>query len=88
MVITHTHTHTHTYIYIYIYARKATRKPGIETSRTSYGLEASGNATRPSGEEMNWKSQRKLTHLLSCCKEVNTGPCGEVDPFQNEKKRK
>jgi hypothetical protein len=66
-------------------ARKAPRKPGIETSRTSYGLEASGNSTRPSGEEMDWKSQRKL-HLLSYCKEASTGPCEGVDPLQNGKK--
>jgi hypothetical protein len=34
---------------------------------------------------MDWKSQRKLTHLLSYCKEVNTGPCGGVTPFKTEK---
>jgi hypothetical protein len=50
-------------------------------------LEASGNATRPSAEEMDWKSQRKLTHLLSCHKEVNTGHYGRVDPLQNGKKK-
>jgi hypothetical protein len=49
-------------------------------------LKASGNATRPSGEEMDWKSQRKLTHLLSYCKEVNIGTCGGDDTLQNEKK--
>jgi hypothetical protein len=49
-------------------------------------LEESGNSTGPSGEEMDWKSQRKLTHLLSYYKEVNTGPCGGADPFENGKK--
>jgi hypothetical protein len=36
---------------------------------------------------MDGKSQRKLTHLLSYCKEVNTGPCGGVDPLQDEKRK-
>jgi hypothetical protein len=49
-------------------------------------LKASGNATRPSGEEMDWKSQRKLTHFLYNCKEVNIGTCGGDDPLQYEKK--
>jgi hypothetical protein len=49
-------------------------------------LEASGNSTRPSREEVDWISQRKLTHLLSYYKEVNTGPCGGVDPLQNKKR--
>jgi hypothetical protein len=48
-------------------------------------LVASGKSTRPSGEEMDRKSQRKLTHLLSYYKEVNTGPCGGADPLQNKK---
>jgi hypothetical protein len=50
-------------------------------------LEAGGNATRLSGEEMDWKLQRKLTHLLFYCKELNIGHCGGVDPLQNEEKK-
>jgi hypothetical protein len=41
---------------------------------------------KPSGEEMDWKLQRKFTHLLSYYKEVNAGPYGGVDPLQNEKR--
>jgi hypothetical protein len=50
-------------------------------------LEASGKSTRPSGKEIDGKSQRKLRHLLSYYKEVNIGPCGGVDPLQNEKRK-
>jgi hypothetical protein len=68
------------------YARKAPRKPGIETPRTSYDLETRWNSKRPSGGQRDWKSKSKLPDLLSHCKEVNTGHCGEVDPLQNEKR--
>jgi hypothetical protein len=35
---------------------------------------------------MDWTSQRKLIHLLFCCKEVNIGHYGGVDPLRNGKR--
>jgi hypothetical protein len=35
---------------------------------------------------MDWKSQRKLTHLLSYCKEVKIGLYGGVDTLRNGKR--
>jgi hypothetical protein len=67
------------------YTRKASRKPRIEISRTSYGLEARGNSKRPSGGQRDWKSQSNLPNLMFNFKEVNTGRCGGVDPLRNEK---
>jgi hypothetical protein len=37
---------------------------------------------------MDWKSQRKLTHLLFYCKELNIGHCGGVGPLQKGKREK
>jgi hypothetical protein len=66
--------------------REGTKETRNRDFEDQLRLESKSNVTRPSGEEMDWKSQRKLTHLLSYCKELNIGHCGGVDPLQNGKR--
>jgi hypothetical protein len=60
-------------------------EPGAETSRSSCILETRGQPEECTGSPLYWKLRSELPDVLLGYKELKIGPCGGVDPLQNEK---